>query len=53
MLGKVIRWAIVLFIIFYVATQPAGAAGIVHHAYNGLHRCCQLHGHIRELTLSR
>jgi hypothetical protein len=37
MLGKVIRWAIVLFIVFYVATQPAGAASIVHHAYNGLH----------------
>jgi hypothetical protein len=36
-LGKIIRWAIVLFIVFYVATQPAGAAGFVHHAYNGLH----------------
>jgi hypothetical protein len=37
MLKKIITWAIVLFIIFYVATQPSGAAGIVHHAYNGLH----------------
>ncbi len=37
MLGKIIRWAIVLFIIFYVATQPAAAAGFVHQAYNGLH----------------
>lgn len=37
MLRRVIMWAIVLFIIFYVATQPAGAAGVVHHAYNGLH----------------
>jgi phosphate/sulfate permease len=37
MLGRIIRWAIVLFIIFYVATQPAGAAGFVHHIYNGLH----------------
>jgi hypothetical protein len=37
MLGKVIRWAIVLFIVFYVATQPAGAAGLAHHLYNGLH----------------
>jgi hypothetical protein len=37
MLGKIIRWAIVLFIVFYVATQPAGAAGVVHHLYNGLH----------------
>ena len=37
MLKKVITWAIVLFIIFYIATQPSGAAGIVHHIYNGLH----------------
>ncbi len=37
MLRKIITWAIVLFILFYVATQPAGAAGFVHHAYNGLH----------------
>jgi hypothetical protein len=37
MLGKIIRWAIVLFIVFYIATEPAGAAGFVHHFYNGLH----------------
>jgi phosphate/sulfate permease len=37
MLRKIITWAIVLFILFYVATQPAGAAGFVHHFYNGLH----------------
>jgi hypothetical protein len=37
MLRKIITWAIVLFIVFYVATQPTGAAGFVHHAYNGLH----------------
>jgi hypothetical protein len=35
-IGKIIRWAIVLFIVFYVATEPAGVAGFVHHAYNGL-----------------
>jgi hypothetical protein len=37
MLKKVLTWAIVLFIIFYVATEPSGAAGLVHHAYNGVH----------------
>ena len=37
MLKKIITWAIVLFIIFYLATQPTGAAAVVHHAYNGLH----------------
>jgi hypothetical protein len=36
-LKKIITWAIVLFILFYLATEPAGAAGLVHHAYNGLH----------------
>jgi hypothetical protein len=37
MLRTLINWGIVLFVIFYVATEPAGAAGLVHHAYNGLH----------------
>jgi hypothetical protein len=37
MLKKIISWAIVLFIVFYIATQPTGAAGFVHSAYNGLH----------------
>jgi hypothetical protein len=37
MLKKIITWAIVIFIIFYVATEPAGAANIVHSIYNGLH----------------
>jgi hypothetical protein len=30
-------WAIVLFIIFYVGTEPTGVGNLVHHAYNGLH----------------
>lgn len=37
MLKKVITWAIVLFIIYYVATEPSGAAGFVHSIFNGLH----------------
>jgi hypothetical protein len=37
MLRKIISWAIVLFIIFYVATEPTGAGNLVHHAYNGVH----------------
>ncbi len=36
MLKKVITWAIVLFIIYYLATDPTGAANFVHHIYNGL-----------------
>ncbi len=37
LLKKIITWAIVIFIIFYIATEPSGAAGIVHSIYNGLH----------------
>jgi hypothetical protein len=37
MLKKVITWAIVIFIVYYLATQPTGAANVIHHAYNGLH----------------
>jgi hypothetical protein len=37
MLKKIITWAIVLFIIFYVATDPTGAGTLVHNAYDGLH----------------
>jgi hypothetical protein len=37
MLKKVITWAIVLFIVYYLATRPTGAANFVHHVFNGLH----------------
>jgi hypothetical protein len=37
LLKKIITWAIVIFIIFYIATEPSGAAGVVHSIYNGLH----------------
>jgi hypothetical protein len=36
-LKKIITWAIVLFIIFFVATDPADGSHVVQHAYNGLH----------------
>jgi hypothetical protein len=35
-LRKVITWAIVIFIIYYLATDPGGAANALHHAFNGL-----------------
>jgi hypothetical protein len=34
---RIATWAVVLFIIFYVATQPAGAGALVRDAYNGVH----------------
>ncbi len=37
MLKKILTWAIVLFVIFYVATEPTGAANVVHSIFNGLH----------------
>lgn len=36
MLKKVITWAIAIFVVYYLATDPHGAATVLHHAYNGL-----------------
>ncbi len=36
MLRKIITWAIVIFIVYYLATDPSGAASALHHAFNGL-----------------
>jgi hypothetical protein len=36
-LKKILTWAIVIFIVFYLATQPVGAAHALHSAFNGLH----------------
>jgi hypothetical protein len=29
-LKKIITWAIVIFIVFYLLTQPQGAANVIH-----------------------
>ena len=36
MLRKVILWAIVIFIVYYLATDPSGAAHVLQSAFNGL-----------------
>jgi len=36
MLGRIVKWAIALFVIFYVVTDPTGAGALVHSAVNGL-----------------
>ncbi len=41
MLKKIITWVIVIFITYYVATEPAGAAGFVHQIYVGLHAAAE------------
>jgi hypothetical protein len=35
-LRKVLLWAIVIFLIYYLATNPGGAAHALHAAFNGL-----------------
>jgi hypothetical protein len=37
MLKKVLGWAIVVFIAFYLISDPNSAGGTVHHIVNGLH----------------
>jgi hypothetical protein len=36
MLRKVITWAIVIFIVYYLVSDPHGAAGAVQSALRGL-----------------
>lgn len=36
MLKKVIGWAIVIFIVYYLATDPHGAASFVHGVFHWL-----------------
>lgn len=37
MLRRIIVFWIVLFVVFYVVTEPTGAAGLVHDWYHGVH----------------
>ena len=37
MLRKLIAWAIVVFVVFYVVTEPTHAAGTVHTVEGWLH----------------
>ncbi len=34
MLKKIITWAIVIFLVFYLLTQPTGAANVIHSLLN-------------------
>jgi hypothetical protein len=33
-LKKIIQWAIVIFIVYYLATQPVAAANALHSGFN-------------------
>lgn len=36
MLRKVLTWALVIFALYYLATNPTGAANALQQAFNGL-----------------
>jgi hypothetical protein len=33
---KIVTWVLVIFVVFYLLTDPNGAATFVSHAFNGL-----------------
>jgi hypothetical protein len=37
MVRKIVTWGLVLFVVFYLVTDPTGAATFVHSIFNGLH----------------
>jgi hypothetical protein len=36
MLKKVITWGIIIFVIYWLVSDPHGAGGVVHSALNGM-----------------
>ena len=36
MLNRIIGWALLAFVVYYLATNPAGAAGFVHSSLDVL-----------------
>ena len=37
MLTRIIGWALVAFAVYFLLSDPAGAAGVAHSALDGLH----------------
>jgi hypothetical protein len=35
-LKKILMWALVIFVVFYLFTNPAGAAAFLSHLFSGL-----------------
>jgi len=38
MVKKVLTWGGIIFVVYYLATSPTGAAHFVHSAFNWLHQ---------------
>ncbi|MEP7024542.1 MAG: hypothetical protein ABJB47_12230 [Actinomycetota bacterium] len=36
-LKTLLTWAFIIFLVYYLATQPVGAAHTLHSIFNGLH----------------
>jgi hypothetical protein len=36
MLARIIGWVLVVFVVYYLVTNPAGAAGVVHSLLDDL-----------------
>ena len=36
-LKKVLSWVLIVFVVYYLATQPTGAAHFVHSVFSWLH----------------
>jgi hypothetical protein len=50
MLTRIIGWALVAFAVYFLLTDPAGAAGVAHSALDGLrHAANQLSQFGRQL----
>jgi hypothetical protein len=37
-MSKLLKWAIVAFLVFYVCSQPSAAGATAHHLLNGVHQ---------------
>ena len=53
MLKKIITWAIVIFLAFYLLTQPTGAANVIHGLLDLPEERRQFPRDVRELAVSR
>jgi hypothetical protein len=50
MLTRIIGWALVAFAVYFLLSDPAGAAGVAHSALDGLqHAASQLSLFVRQL----
>jgi hypothetical protein len=37
-MSRLVKWALIGFLVFYVCTDPSGAGATAHHMLNGIHQ---------------